>query len=216
LADSQARVLEAFWQDTQLGAPPPVPHRGLLESLQAATAALSSESEDIAASQRLAERFAREPVEAPPLPARRQSQAGRPYIIAAAFMIFVTGGLAVYFLESGAGSKQAPDEIAQAASFTPAAGEPIDSLDEPGATASRALIPLQPVAWQDVLRGEGGGKGAQTSDRAAAESWASAVETLRHLAGAKNAPEQTTAGPTDESPQLLQQLEAWRKTNKTP
>src|SRR5262249_15700419 len=115
-ADGQERVLEAFWQDTRpSAAPPPVPYRELLESLQSATAALSTEREDIAASQRLAERFARQPAQAPMPPARPQAPAIRPYMVAAAFMILAAGGSAFYFLASGTSSKRAPDGPVQAA-----------------------------------------------------------------------------------------------------
>jgi hypothetical protein len=214
LADSQERVLEAFWQDTRAGAPP-VPHRGLLESLQSATAALSSEREDIVASQRLAERFARDPAEVswqqPPV--RRQAPAVRPYLVAAAFMILITGGTAVYFLESGVISKRAPDGISRVEAIAPAAEEPLDSLDERDAPAVRSFVPAQPIGGQAVLTGQAGGQAAPASDRAAAENWALAVETLRQLTSAKNAPQQTKAGQPDKPDQLLRQLETWRKTN---
>jgi hypothetical protein len=218
LADSQERVLEAFWQDPRAGAPP-VPHRGLLESLQSATAALSSEREDIVASQRLAERFAREPADVswqqPPV--RRQAPAVRPYMVAAAFMVLITGGAAVYFLESGVISKRAPDGISRVEAIGPAAGEPLDSLDDRDAPAVRSFVPAQPIGGQAVLTGQAsGGQAAPASDRDAAENWALAVETLRQLNSAKNAPQQTKAGQPDKPDQLLRQLETWRKTNNAP
>jgi hypothetical protein len=274
LADSQERILDAFWQDSQdvrSSAPsaPPVAQRGLLESLQVAAAALNSEREDIVASQKLAERFAREPTRVSwQPPARRPTPPIRPYIVAAAFMIAITGGLAVYFLKSGGGPKRAPDGLPHAAAIAPTAEEPLDSLDERDVPPSRSFISSQPAAGQRAFAEPDSGQAAPPSrafvssqpaaglralpepdsgqaappsrsfitsqpvpgqrasiepdagqampapEGAAPQNWSSAVETLRQLAGAKNSSQQTKAGPPDKAQQVLQQLEAWRKTSK--
>jgi hypothetical protein len=213
LSDGQDRVLEAFWQDTKPDVAPPAPYRGLLESLQLATAALSSEKEDIAASQRLAERFARQPVHAPLPPPRQQMPTLRPYLIAAAFMVLITGGGAVYFLQSAAVPKRVPDGIANAAAIAPSGEDPADSLDERSASqTSRAFVPSQPIATQDLSTLQDDGQA--TPDRGPAENWSSAVETLRMLSAAKNAPQRAKAGQPTVAQQLLQQLDAWNKANK--
>jgi hypothetical protein len=213
LAECQERVIEAFWQDTRLGAAAPAPHRGLLESLEAATAALNSEHEDIAASQRLAERFARQPVQMPRQQAvPRQPAAFRPYIVAAAFMVCVMGGAAGYFLKATGGPKRAADGIARAAAIAPAAEERLDSFsfDERDPPPQGAFVPSHPIEEQAGLTEPGGRVAAPGSDEDSAGSWASAVETLRQLA---NAPQQAKEGKP-ESKQLLQQLEAWHKASE--
>jgi hypothetical protein len=219
LADSQERVLEAFWEDTRPAAAPQAPQRGLLESLQVAAAALSSEREDIVASQKLAERFAREPTRVSwQPPARRKTGPIRPYMVAAAFMILMSGGLAVYFLQSGAASKRAPDGgLPNAAAIAPAAEEPLDSLlEERDIPTSRSFIPSQPRSAQRALVDQDSGQAAPASDNSggAAENWTSAVETLRQLAKAKNSSQQMKAAQPDKTQQMLQQLEVWRKANK--
>jgi hypothetical protein len=128
-------------------------------------------------------------------------------------MIFVTGGFAVYFLESGAGPKRAPDGLPRADAIAPANEEPLDSADDRAAMASRSVISSQPVAAQAILTEQSGGQAALAPNRAPAENWDSAVETLRQLANTKNLPPQTKAGQPEKTQQLLQQLEAWRKGN---
>jgi hypothetical protein len=213
LAEAQDRVIEAFWQDTRLRAAPAAPHRGLLESLEAATAALNSENEDIAASQRLAERFVRQPAQVQQA-ARRQPAALRPYIIAAAFMMCAGGGVAGYFLEAAGEPKRAADGVARAAAIAPAAAEPLDSFsfDEQDAPPQRAFIPSLPAEGQPVSTEPGGQRAALASDEDAAGSWASTVETLRQLA---NSRQQTQEGQPHKA-QLLQQLETWRKSKGAP
>jgi hypothetical protein len=217
LADSQERVLEAFWQDSRPAAPQ-APQRGLLESLQVAAAALSSEREDIVASQRLAERFAREPTRVSwEPPARRNTVPIRPYMVAVAFMVLMSGGLAVYFLQSGSGPKRAPDGVLpNAAAIAPTAEEPLDSLEDRDIPTSRSFISPQPTPVQKALAEQESGQAAPASDNgtSAAENWTSAVETLRQLANAKNSSQQMKAAQPDKAQQMLQQLEVWRKTNK--
>jgi hypothetical protein len=128
IAEAQDRVIEAFLRDTWPSAAQPVPYRGLLEALRLATPELSSEKEDIAASQKLAERFACQPAQAPVPAVLQKARPVRHYITAAAFMILVTAGSAVYFTGPRAVSKQAPDGIA---------------------AQLLALIPSQPTAGQD-------------------------------------------------------------------
>jgi hypothetical protein len=70
------------------------------------------------------------------------------------------------------------------------------------------------MAGQGILAERGGGQAAPASDRAVAESWDSAVETLRVLSAAKNASQQAKARQPGNAPQTLQQLETWRKANK--
>jgi hypothetical protein len=152
LADDQNRVLDAFSRDTPLGATQPLPHRGLIESLELATAALS-EKEDIAASQRLAERFARQPAQAPSPPVRPRAAAIRPHTVAAILMILAAGGSTVYFVGSGASSKRAPERIASAAAIAPSVEDSLDSADERNAPPSRAFVPSQPTV-QSVPAGQ--------------------------------------------------------------
>jgi hypothetical protein len=214
LSDGQDRVLEAFWQDTKPSAAQQAPYRGLLESLQVATAALSTEKEDIASSQRLAERFVRQPVQAPFPPSRPQAQAIRPYLVAAAFMILITGGGAFYFLESGTTPKRTPDGLANAAAIAPSSEETLDSLDERNIAQSRAFISSQPMAAQDISAIQEDRQVALAPERPAAENWTSAMETLRLLSAAKNSPQRVKAGQPTNAQQLLQQLESWNKANR--
>jgi hypothetical protein len=128
----------------------------------------------------------------------------------------MAGGLAVYFLQSGAALKRAPDGVLpNAAAIAPTAEEPLDNLEERDIPTSRSFLPSQPVPAQRALAEQDSGQAAPASDAgSAAENWTSAVETFRQLTKAKNSSQQMKAAQPDKAQQMLQQLEVWRKANK--
>jgi hypothetical protein len=186
----------------------PLSQRRLKESVQLVAAALSGESEEIVADQRMAERFACGPLTPPKAPPKRPSEF-LPYMAAAALMLVLTGGASAYFLQSGSGKSPAGDR-SQVSPLAQREDSLFDTTEERNALASLAFT--APQAAEDPSELPRSARAPRISDEAAAENWAMAVETLRLLSSASVKP--AARGKPTGNGAVLQQLDAWQNASK--
>jgi hypothetical protein len=155
-------------------------------------APLSDERHEELEGQRLAERFARRPVEPVHVPERPMTSGLAPYIAAAGLFVFAGAGAALYLLQDGDETRWNMTGAARAA-----------VASSPSIDSTVALAPASKPMATEAL--------SDDDEADAKESWAQTLDSFRSLTAAKPAAGEAKSA-TAGAKQMLKAMEGWKKS----